>query len=312
MESNITIFQNPLFGEVRVAKNENGEPMFCLADLCRILGLDNPRQVKTRLNDNGMIIVDLQQLGENGVINNDGVISSKLGNTKATFISEPNLYKTIFQSRKPEAEAFTDWVASEVLPAIRKTGGYIIAKEEDTPEIIMARAYLIATDTIERKNKELAEKERTNSILKASLEANKPKVEYYNEVLQATNGHTITTIAAGYNMSAVTLNRLLMLGGVIRKTGKEYSVMAKYQRDNVAKPEKFPYKNKKGEACTKIDLRWTEKGHAIIHEKVKNAINVGALVLVKGRYEISQKWLKEYQDNQKAIREQRKEKTTKN
>ena len=281
---NIEIFKNSSFGEVRVARNENGDPMFCLADVCAILDLQT-NKVKERLNPDGWNTIP---------------VIDAIGRTQqATFISEPNLYKAIFQSRKPEAEQFTDWVTSEVLPSIRKTGGYIVARAEDTPEIIMARAYLIATDTIERKNKELAEKERTNSILKASLEANKPKLDYYNEVLKASNGHTITTIAAFYNMSAVTLNRILMIGKVIRKTGREYSVMAKYQGENIAKPEKFKYVNKDGKECTKNDLRWTEKGHALIHEKIKSAISVGALVQVKGRYQISQKWYDNYINERK-------------
>lgn len=89
---------------------KDGEPMFCLADVCAVLEIGNPSQLKTRLNPDG-------------VITNE-VIDSMGRTQQATFISEQNLYKVIFQSRKPEAEAFTDWVTGEVLPAIRKTGTY--------------------------------------------------------------------------------------------------------------------------------------------------------------------------------------------
>lgn len=166
----IQIFSNPQFGEIRTAIGENGEPMFCLADACKALELSNPRQVKARLNAKGVQLIDLQ-----GVNNNDGVIISELGNTTANFINEANLYKCIFQSRKPEAEKFQDWVCEEVLPSIRKQGGYIVARKEDTPEEIMARAVLVAQATIEKQNKRIAEQA-------AKIEADAPKVLFAESV----------------------------------------------------------------------------------------------------------------------------------
>ena len=75
------------------------------------------------------------------------------------FITEPNLYKCIFQSRKKEAEAFQDWVCSEVLPSIRKTGGYMVARADETPEEIMARALVVAKATIERQQKTIEQQQ---------------------------------------------------------------------------------------------------------------------------------------------------------
>lgn len=91
---------------------------------------------------------------------------------------------------------------------------------------------------------------------------------------------------------------------VIRKTGDEYSVTAKYQEKNVAKPEKFKYVNSKGETGTKNDLRWTERGQFIIHDIVKRAINAGVLKLHQGRYIINQDWIKRYNAQKKIQREQ--------
>lgn len=115
----IQIFSNPQFGEIRTAIDKNGEPLFCLADVCRALGLANPSYVKGRLTPKGVQLIDLQTLRSN-----EGVIIKELGNTTANFINEPNLYKCIFQSRKAEAEKFQDWVCEEVLPSIRKHGAY--------------------------------------------------------------------------------------------------------------------------------------------------------------------------------------------
>lgn len=109
MKNELIRFKNQEFGEIR-STLINDEPWFMLADICRVLDINNSRQAKTRLN-------------EKGVITNDILTSG--GNQKADFINESNLYKLIFQSRKQQAEKFTDWVTSEVLPSIRKQGFYM-------------------------------------------------------------------------------------------------------------------------------------------------------------------------------------------
>lgn len=104
----LQIFSNSEFGEIRTITKDD-EPMFCLADVCKALEISNVGNVKQRLSEKGIHTADTLTKG---------------GMQKMTFISEANLYKTIFQSRKESAERFTDWVTSEVLPSIRKTGSY--------------------------------------------------------------------------------------------------------------------------------------------------------------------------------------------
>lgn len=104
----LQIFSNSEFGEIRTITKDN-EPMFCLADVCKALEISNVGNVKQRLSEKGVHTADTPTKG---------------GMQKMTFISEANLYKTIFQSRKDSAERFTDWVTGEVLPSIRKTGSY--------------------------------------------------------------------------------------------------------------------------------------------------------------------------------------------
>lgn len=105
----ITTFENLEFGAIRT-QIINNEPHFCLPDVCRALEIKNISQLKTRLNKDGVIISE--------------VIDSVGRKQNANFVNELNLYKVIFQSRKESAERFTDWVAGEVLPSIRKTGSY--------------------------------------------------------------------------------------------------------------------------------------------------------------------------------------------
>lgn len=106
--NDLQIFSNEEFGEVRTAV-VNDEPMFCLADICRVLEIKNVSDCKSRLRQKGIVTTDTLTNG---------------GKQKMIFIDESNLYKTIFQSRKESAERFTEWVTSEVLPSIRKTGSY--------------------------------------------------------------------------------------------------------------------------------------------------------------------------------------------
>lgn len=105
----LKIFNSNEFGEIRTVMKD-GQPMFCLADVCKALDITHVTDVKNRLKQDGVGTAE--------------VIDSMGRKQNATFINESNLYKTIFQSRKESAERFTDWVTTEVLPSIRKTGAY--------------------------------------------------------------------------------------------------------------------------------------------------------------------------------------------
>ena len=120
----ITTFENLEFGAIRT-KIIKDEPYFCLPDVCGALEIKNISQLKTRLNKDGVIISE--------------VIDSVGRKQNANFVNELNLYKVIFQSRKESAERFTDWVAGEVLPSIRKTGSY------QKPTTIAEQIGLLAT-----------------------------------------------------------------------------------------------------------------------------------------------------------------------
>ena len=150
----LQIFNNEDFGSVRTIKKDN-EPMFCLADVCRALDITHVTDVKSRLKQDG--------------VGTSEVIDSLGRKQTATFINESNLYKVIFQSRKPSAEKFTDWVTDEVIPSIRKNGGYIANQEQMTPEQIVANALIVAQNIITQKDKQIEEM--------------KPKADYFDELV---------------------------------------------------------------------------------------------------------------------------------
>lgn len=151
----LQVFNNKDFGEIRTITDEEDTPLLCLADVCKILDIKNVSQCKNRLNQKGICFIDTLTKG---------------GNQKLLFIDENNLYKCIFQSNKLEAEKFTEWVTSEVLPTIRKHGMYA------TEELI------INPDLAIKVFSELKKEKEKRIELENKVEKDKPKVLFAEAV----------------------------------------------------------------------------------------------------------------------------------
>lgn len=181
----IKLFENPEFGKVRVVMDENNEPLFCLSDVCKVLDLCNVSQVKARLND--------------GVISNE-IINDSLGREQqATFINEDALYDVIFDSRKPEAKQFRKWVVSEVLPSIRKTGGYVASTEMFIESYFgnlddQAKKFLVTT--LDDRKRLLEE----NNAKQQRIEQMQPKEEFYDAVTGSSDTIDMRTVATVLNL----------------------------------------------------------------------------------------------------------------
>lgn len=176
-QTKVTVFNNEEFGQVRTAIID-GKPFFCMADVCKALEIGNVSQAKTRLNNDGVI--------SNEVIDIMGRKQS------ANFVNESNLYKLIFQSRKESSERFTDWVTSEVLPSIRKSGIY--ATDNVIDNILNNPDFGIELLTrLKEERSARVEAERTNSIL-----------------MHVNKTYTMTEIAKEIGLkSATELNKIL-------------------------------------------------------------------------------------------------------
>lgn len=157
--SNIQIF-NYQSNEVRTVKMD-GEPWFVLKDVCNILNINNASDVYNRLDDDEKGVAQIDTLG---------------GRQKMSTVNESGLYHVILRSDKPEAAPFRKWVTSEVLPSIRKNGGYIAGQEQLTPQELMAKALLVA-------NKTLADREARISELTVQNNIMAPKAEYFDELV---------------------------------------------------------------------------------------------------------------------------------
>lgn len=136
----LQIFKSPEFGEIRTTEI-NGEPFFVGRDIAEALGYTNPRKA----------IIDHVEDDDKGVTKCDTLG----GEQEMTIINESGLYSLILSSKLPTAKQFKHWVTSEVLPAIRKTGGYIGNQESMSDDEIMAKALLVAQKTIEQRNKQI-------------------------------------------------------------------------------------------------------------------------------------------------------------
>ena len=187
--NNMEIFKNNEFGEIRTIIKENGEPMFCLSDICRILELTNPSQVKTRLDING-------------VITNEGVVNSGLGEqvVQLNFIDEGNLYNCIFMSRKPNAVEFRKWVTSEVLPSIRKHGIY--ATDNTIENILSNPDFGIKLLT------ELKKEREEKKLLEKRVIEMKPKEDFYDAVTQSNETCDFAQAAKILNFKGIGRNKL--------------------------------------------------------------------------------------------------------
>ena len=152
MESQITIFNNPQFGDIRTAGTPEA-PLFCLTDVCKALELQSSA-VMRRL--------------EKGVISSHPLDTAG-GQQLANFVNEDGLYDVILDSRKPEAKVFRKWVTSEVLPAIRKTGGYLSTTSTMTDDEIMARALMVAQTTIKQHNERIRQLQSENEGQRAII-----------------------------------------------------------------------------------------------------------------------------------------------
>ena len=237
--NNIQIFQNQEFGAIRTISNKQGEAMFCLKDVCQVLELRTQKVVQ-RLEDD--------VLSKYPIVDNLGRVQ------QATFVNEDGLYDTILESRKPQAKQFRKWVTSEVLPSIRKQGGYMIARPDESDEVILARALQIMQATLQRRDELIAKLQ--------------PRAEYADHVLDSISCFTVTQIGKELGMTGHDLNMLLCSHKIQYAQSGQYLLYADYARQGLAQNRNFEYHSSEGELKTRTYLVWTERGREFIHRLV--------------------------------------------
>lgn len=204
--TDIQIFSNPQFGEIRITISEDDKPMFCLADVCKALEISNVGNVKQRLSEKGVRNMDTLTAG---------------GVQLMTYINEANLYKCIFQSRKPEAERFQDWVYEEVLPTIRKHGVYATSQTIDN--------LLADPDNAIKVFQTLKEERQLRQIAEAKIKEDAPLVGFANALLTAKTSCLIGELAKiisqnGYPIGQNRLFEWLRDNGYLGKHGERRNI----------------------------------------------------------------------------------------
>lgn len=264
--TDVKIFNSPMFGELRVTRNEKGELLFCLKDVCDSLGLQVGATAK-RL--------------EQQVISSINVLTNG-GSQQMYFVTEPDLYRCIFQSRKPTARKFQDWVFNEVLPSLRTTGAYVVTKEEDSEEDIIARGLIAAKAALARREQRIKELECENSQSKQVIEVqgeriakDAPKVEYYDQTLAAENMLTTRQIANELGITPNELHNKLQQLKIIFRQSNQWLMNKPYSTWKLHGTRTYTYYDRhKDVTYAKPYLVWSQRGRRFILALYKNNFNV--------------------------------------
>lgn len=245
----IQIFQNEQFGQVRIAMSESREPLFCLSDVCSVIGIANARNVRARLDSEDVHQMDTLTDG---------------GTQQVTFVTEPGLYDVIIRSDSERARPFRKWVTGEVLPSIRKHGAYMITSKEDTPEEIMAKAVMYAQAKIAEQANAIDNLEEVNKLQHKQLVISAPKVAYYDAAMESNSTYSTTMIAKDLGMDAAKLNSILKNLGIQYKQAGTWYLYSKYQGNGYTRVIPRYFTHSDGTPGNSPQTRWTEKGREFI------------------------------------------------
>ena len=213
------IFQNDRFGQVRII-TENDKTLFCAFDVASALGYAKPRNA---------VSAHCKGALKRGVLTNGGM-------QDMTFIPEGDIYRLVVRSNLPAAEQFESWIFDEVLPAIRRTGGYIAGSESMTNEELMAKALIVAQNTINQREERIKALEQNNAVLESKIEADKPKVEFAESLETSTNSITVKQLSVllaqrGCNTGEKRLFNELREDGFLLSYGNYYNEPAQRYMD---------------------------------------------------------------------------------
>ena len=255
------------------------QPLFRAKDVSDWLNLKNTPEIIKRIDTEERHKFNL---GRNG------------GDT--WFLTEDGLYELLMQSRKPIAKQFKKGI-KKILHEIRTKGGYIVSTDADTPEDIMARAVLVAQQTLARREeriKELEEQSRRQVLVieqkdeQIDLQCKQikeaaPKADYYDKTLASTSCMTTTQVADDLHITAHTLNRKLQEIGIIYSQSGQWHLKMPYKKWNLAGTRTYNYQSSNGEVVTKVTLVWNQRGKRFILALYNNNFDVKqAIAEIKG------------------------------
>lgn len=238
-------FENNLF-QLEV-KTENGESLFDVETVARSLGV-------TQIAKSGNEVVRWERVNKYLKLSSPQVgteLSREVG--KGDFISEPMVYKLAFKANNALAEKFQDWLATEVLPQIRKHGMYATDELLDNPDLLLD----VVTKYKEERTLRLMAEQRVNEL--------QPKATYYDLVIQNKSLLSVTKIAKDYGISARKLNSLLHEFGVQFKQGDMWFLYQSYADKGYTQS----FTHVIDDENSRMSTKWTQKGRLFIYDVMK-------------------------------------------
>ena len=248
------LFRHPQFGNLRVLTDEKGDPWFVGKVVAEVLGYTNPHKaVSDHVLSEDRKVLRIRNSNETLELN----LWQGNDTTNKTIINESGLYSLILGSKLPAAIEFKHWVTSEVLPQIRRTGGYIPthdAKGNPLTDLeIMSLAFQIHERTIAERDRKIAEQDETIRVLE-------PKAEYCDEVLESVNCMTMTQVAKEHGTTHPALTKLLHEKGVLFMQSGQWMLYADYGNHGLTRNRTHSYHDSEGVTHSHSYLVWTEKG----------------------------------------------------
>lgn len=263
--ADLKIFENPEFGEIRTIE-ENGNVLFCGADVARALGYARPNEAVAK-HCKGTLKRRTPTAG---------------GVQEMLFIPEGDVYRLITHSKLPSAERFESWIFDEVIPSIRKHGAYITP---DTLEQMIADpdTTIRLLTTLKEERLARAQLETENAQQKQLLAEYSPKASYYDVVLQTPDALSISQIAKDYGKSAKWLNQQLHEMGVQYNQGGVWLLYQQYAEQGYTRSKTHTYSGNDGMQHSRLHTYWTQKGRLFIYEKLKTR---GILPLIEAEKKV--------------------------
>lgn len=251
----IKIFNKDGFGNVRTIE-EDGKIMFVATDIAKALGYANPHDA---------IGKHCRWVAKREVPHPQ----SKTKTIEVNVIPEGDIYRLVANSELPNAEKFESWVFDEVIPSIRKDGGYIAGQESLSDDELFEKAVLVAQKKIAERDKKIQQLEAEAIEMNKAISEMQPKVNYVDMILKSKKTMTVTQIAQDYGMSAIKFNKILDDLGIQRKVNGQWILYGKHQGNGYVhgKPHEFTRTN--GTPDVSMNTEWTQKGRLFLYEELK-------------------------------------------
>ncbi len=253
------LFRHPKFGNLRVLTDEKGDPWFVGNVVAEALGYRNERDaLSTHVAAEDRKVLKYKACR---VSRQASEIWKGQDFSDKKLINESGLYSLIMGSKLPQAQAFKHWVTSEVLPQIRRTGGYIPTHDGEGKPLsdleIMSLAFQIHERTIAERDRKIAEQDETIRVLE-------PKATYCDEVLESVNCMTMTQVAKEHGTTHAGLTKMLHEKGVIYLQSGQWMLYADFCNHGLTRNRTHSHHDSMGVVHSHSYLVWTEKGRMFL------------------------------------------------